>query len=213
MSSPDQKGPGKDEQALADVATEAFARQKQLYDPMISKYSAIATDTAGTRARLSGSGNVATQQAFSGAAPHAVGSALSRGGSVSAALGGLESGKTQSAANTQAATVGQAKDVSSSQLGSLIGFGRGEAVQAAGGLGETAQRQQAQSERDALLSEQQKGQYLSAAASVAGYGAGAFQGYQAQGAQRSAELQSTIGEEGSGVPSYDQANSIGYGRG
>lgn len=204
-----QQGPGTDEKALADISTEAFARQQQLYNPMIDKYSKIAKDTAATRQRLAGSGNVTTQQAFSAAEPKAVSGALSRGGSVGSSLSSLNASKAQSLAESQAGIVGQAKDVSSGQLGQLIGFGRGEATQAAGGLGQAAEVQTQQAMRDAALASNERSQLASAGLGAAGLGYGLYKGMK----QPSGVADPTAQNQGSGGnwAGFDFSGNTAYG--
>ncbi len=172
----DAQGPGSDETALAQIASDAFTRQQEVYNPIIKKYSAMADDTATTRNRVAGSSNVATQQAFGQVTPGAVSSALRRGGSVGGTLAGLQGGKEQAQAAGQAGAVSRAKDVQLSELGQIIGFGRGQATQATTGLGQVAQMQTNQELQNAQLASNQNAQLGEAALGLGGLGYGAFRG-------------------------------------
>lgn len=171
-----QQGPGSDEQALGQIASEAFSRQQAVYNPVIKKYSQVADNGALMADRLAGSANVSNQQAFSQATPGAVGTALRRGGSVSDTLGGVQAGKTQAQAAGQAGAVSSAKNVQLSELGQVIGFGRGQATQATSGLGQVAEQQTQQGIQNAELAANSRGQVGEAALGAAGlaYGGGAF---------------------------------------
>lgn len=174
------QGPGSDEQALASISGQAFERQKEVYNPVIKKYSAQADNGTAINQRVAGSSNVATQQAFSQATPGAVSTALRRGGSVGDTLAGVEAGKTQSEASGQSSAVSKGKNIQLSELGQVIGFGRGQTAQATYGLGQVGELQTKQELQNAQLAADQSAQIGSGVLSAAAFGAGAL-GYGASG--------------------------------
>jgi hypothetical protein len=161
-------GPTAAETALSRVASESFARQKALYDPIISKYVKNAGDSTTPVNQARGLANVSTQAAFSAATPQVLSRSMAFGGNPSAAISNLGVDRTQSQALGQGAAIGAGKNLQLARLNTVIGFGRGTAQQAATGLGQTAQAAQEQAELDAEIAANQRAQIGSAVLGAGG---------------------------------------------
>lgn len=165
--------PSASETALAQIAQQAFARQKAVYDPLVQKYITASKDTTTPVSQVRGMANVSTQQAFGQATPTAVASTQARGGNVGATIADLNLGKAQSGALGQSNAIGAGKNLSLSRTNQLIGYGRNQPVQAVTGLGSTGQAALNTSITDAEIAANQKAQLLGLAGTVAGGAAGA----------------------------------------
>lgn len=160
-----------EEQALAGVAQQSFARQQGLYQPLVNKYIGVAKDSNAPVQQAKNAANVSTEQAFAPATRQAVGGALATGRDPGSTLAQMSLAKTASKGIGQATAADAGLKVALGRDQALIGYGRGQATNAVTGTEQLAGSAQQQAEYQAQLAANQSANIGALAYGTAGIAA------------------------------------------
>lgn len=165
-----------EEHALAKVAAQSFARQQEIYQPLVNKYIAMAKDSSVPIQQAKNASNVATEQAYAPATRQAVGGAMATGRSPAETLSQMSLSKTASKGVGNATAADAGLKVALGRDQSLIGYGRGQATNAVTGTEQLAGSAQQQAEYQAGLAANQSANLGALAFGGAGIAAKQFGG-------------------------------------